>query len=133
MHDGTTHLALTRSGPHWGVWVGASVLPGAFGAAVLFGLLHDVVFRGLSEGHVLWMAPLVITLLLVGLRPLFRQQAHTNRRDTRGIFEALVEVAHRHRAAPRARVALEDAPAEEVDEEIGEELASSGAARRRGA
>ena len=115
--DGTTHLALRGLFDGLGpASLATSALGGGFAGLATLAIVHDLVWRGLTEAHALWMIPLGIVLAFVALRPHFRGRAERAERETRALFEVLVEIARRHAVAapPRARVAVEahEEPAE---------------------
>ncbi|MBX3271458.1 MAG: hypothetical protein KF729_14420 [Sandaracinaceae bacterium] len=131
VEDGTTHLALRGLFDGLGpATLATSALGGGFVALATLAIVHDFVWRGLTEAHALWMIPLGIVLAFFALRPLYRQRAERAERETRGLFEALVEVARQNAVAapPRARVALDEEPATET--EPAERAADEPRARR---
>lgn len=118
--DGRTHIALTTDLSGLGAAaISAGVLGGGFSAFVLFALVHDMFLRTLAEGHILWFGPLMVMLVFALVRAPLRRKGERGVTEARGLFEALVEVATRHRKAPPTGVRVEvDAPAEEAVEEV---------------
>lgn len=129
--DGRTQISLTHDAS--GLGLGAltvGALGGGFSAMLIFGVVHDFFLRSLAEGHFLWFAPLMAVGVFALARAPFRRMGERSVTQARALFEALVEVATRHRRTAPAGVRVEvEAPAEEPVEEMP--VADEPAAKRR--
>lgn len=106
-------------------------LGGAFGAMSSLAIFHDFVMR-LPESallpHLLWLTPLIGGMLLLLTRRRFGRLLDKRATDTRAAFEAVVELAKRHRVRERPKVRIEAEAAEEA--EVPRGLGAVGRAER---
>lgn len=113
--DGVTRIELTADLRGLSLAaISGSVLGGGFAGLATFAVVHDAFLRTLAEAHALWMIPLGIGAAFLGFRKMSADIAKRRARQHRGTFEAVCEVASRHRvAAPaKVRVDIEEEPAE---------------------
>ena len=95
--------------------VAASAGAGTFASIAAFGLWHDVINHAVAQANLLWLAPIGIGLAFVAFRKLFQSTTRTRARELRATFEAVVELAHRHRVSDEQKLRVE-VPA--VQEEV---------------
>jgi len=118
--DGMTQISM--AGDFRGATAGVlsmAGLGGAFGAMASLAIFHDVVMR-LPESvllpHLFWLAPAIGALIFLLARGRFGRRLDERASETRAAFEAVVELAKRHRVRERPEVRVEaEAPPEEVE------------------